>query len=382
MVMGEGALQTWPWAAALAGLIVAGPGAVAEGGEEDLDGDLVVTGGEEDLDGDLVVTGGEGVLRSDLEVTGGEVRSCRGPDDLVDLGARLGAAEEALAAVDFSGAIALLQPLESDLACFATGVDPPSLARGAFLLGYARFEAGDRPGARIAFGMAAVFDPQIAWDRTFPPDAQQEFNDAVLAALRVPPAQLTRGDQLQGTLEIDGLPREGPAEIPAGWHHVALRAPDGGAVLRRAVHFPAEGRVALGTEVVEEALEEAFVAGTPAVAARPPPGPILVVAGSVAAAVGIVVGISQRERALGVFGEVEADPDRYDTLEQPFEQARGASYAGWVVAGVGGVAIAVGVPLWIGSRPSQPGGPEATSLRVRWRCDDGETVTAELRGRW
>ena len=198
---------------------------------------------------------------ADLWPRSGAIQLC--PDDASDVNLidRIAEAEDALDLLEYSRAINALSPLVDALACLALPLDPSLLSRAAMLLGYARFQAGERDGAREAFAMAAVFHPDVDWDETYPPDAQQVFNSAVLDSLRAQDAHLWpafgAAEEAQDIL-VDGgsVPEEGV--LRPGLHQLAIKTRSD-APLRMAAEFvPGETiRLAPARELLD-----AFIAGT------------------------------------------------------------------------------------------------------------------------
>lgn len=114
---------------------------------------------------------------------------------------------------------------------------------------------------------------------------------------------------------------------------------------------------------------------------KPNPGPILVVAGAVAGAVGAIIGGVQTGAANDIYGQVEADNSQYDALLEDYEQARTGRTVGFVIAGVGGATAAAGIPVWIaGSK-----GPRATAgvgVEIDERSGAATGASLMLSGRW
>ncbi len=390
---------------------------------------------------------------ADLWPRGGEAARC--PESLgdVDLLARIAEAEDALDLVEYSRAINALGPLTDALACITHPVDAGQLSRAAMLLGYARFQSGDRDGADAAFAMAAVFDPDVKWDETYPPDAQQVFNSAVLDALRakdalVWPAFGAAEEAVDILVDGGTVPEDGT--LRPGLHQIAVKTRSDGQ-LRLAVRFVAGETVHLGPtrELIDSFLEgeeggeaagEALVAalartgdaeayivdpafgrifrfyassrevrlipgagGDPGTALKPGgtttdqgtpvarpvtgetpkrksranPGPVLVIAGGVTGIVGLSVGLAQRAKVLGIIDEYVATDNarKREELQAEYDRAAQGARAGFVVAGVGAVTAAVGIPVWIAS-----GKKTGSAYLILEGGAEGGSVT--LTGRW
>ncbi|MDP7111566.1 MAG: hypothetical protein QGH45_06375, partial [Myxococcota bacterium] len=171
------------------------------------------------------------------------------------LASAIGDAETALDALEFERAHEVLEPLLEDLACVGADPDPAGLARGALLLGYARFQRGDREGAAAAFDQAAAFHPELEWDTTYPPDAQQVFNNAVLANLRQPAAILE--GQVEG-VTVDGAALPGDRSYRPGLHLLTVPREDGSPV-RLAVRLEAGRTLRIGETA--RMIDELFAGG-------------------------------------------------------------------------------------------------------------------------
>ncbi len=160
----------------------------------------------------------------------GEADLCPPDRPPVDLGERTTTAVRAIHDWDYPSAIEALEPLQGALACFGSPVDGPALARAALLLGYAHFEGGDPLEARAAFAMAATFDPEVAWNEDFPPDARQVFLAAVNEVAEVEEVQLRFGGrgELRSLVEVDEAPLPKRGMIRPGLHLLDVPASGGG----------------------------------------------------------------------------------------------------------------------------------------------------------
>lgn len=363
--------------------------------------------------------------------TGGTVRLC--PPDVaeIDLGDRIEKAEGRLDELDFAGAETELAALDGQLACLALPLDSHLLARAALLMGYARFQRGDRRGAGTAFAMSAVFDPEVAWDEVYSPDAQQVFNSAVLESLRTPAGHLALGPddaaELQLRLDGSGFPLD--RSLRPGWHQVtvptitgpplqlAVRVPPGSTIEMSPVTdlmdsyvagCPGLGSVgdALQAAVTSANRREAYVVAvetgrvrrysaftqlleplgdddcapglTDPRARKSAAGAVTVLAGAVAGAVGLTIALTQRSRALGIHEQVTADPTLHGEMVGDYEAAGRAMTAGFAIAGVGGVALGIGIPVWIHE------GKIRGSVRLHWDGDPRRNRAAGIRweGTW
>ena len=385
------------------------------------------------------------------------------PDDVgdVELIARIAEAEDALDLLEYSRAINALGPLSEALACITHPVDAIQLSRAAMLLGYASFQAGDRDGANAAFAMAAVFDPDVDWDETYPPEAQQVFNSAVLDALRARDAQVWpafgAAEEAKDIL-VDGgtVPEDGA--LRPGLHQVAVKTRTGGQ-LRLAVRFVEGETVNIGPtrELFESFLagdeggapagdalvaalartgdSEAYIvepafgriyrfyaasrevreipgAGVDAGTSTKPtgevtdrgnrvanpgaggstkgtkgtkksakkrlnPGSVIFVAGGVTAGVGLGIGLANYVELVDIVDQFENTNNqrKKDELRVQYDKAVKGAQAGYIIAGVGGVTAAVGIPVWIAAGKSN-----SSAYLILEGGAEGGSVT--LTGRW
>ncbi|MDP7114039.1 MAG: hypothetical protein QGH45_18860 [Myxococcota bacterium] len=389
---------------------------------------------------------------ADLWPRGGQPALCPAGVGDVELIARIAEAEDALDLLEYSRAINALGPLSEALACITHPVEAGQLSRAAMLLGYARFLAGEREGAETAFSMAAVFDPDVNWDVTYPPDAQQVFNSAVLSALRAQDALIWpafgSAEEAKDIL-VDGSPVSDDGSLRPGLHQITVKTRAEGQ-LRLAVTFVAGETVHLGPtrELLESFLaggddstaagdalvaalartddDDAYIVdpafgriyrftagnrevreipGTSADAGTKPggeetergtrvskprtdaagrstkkkanPGPVLVIAGGVTGAVGLAVGLSQRAEVLRVIDDyVATDKEqKREELRDSYNRAANGARAGYVIAAIGGVTAAVGIPVWITS-----GDGNGRAFLILEGGAEGGSVT--LSGRW
>jgi hypothetical protein len=107
------------------------------------------------------------------------------------------------------------------------------------------------------------------------------------------------------------------------------------------------------------------------------PGPVLVIAGGVTGAVGLAVGLSRRAEVLRVIDEyVATDKEqKREELRDRYDRAAKGARAGYVIAAIGGVTAAVGIPVWIAAE--QRGG---NAFLILEGGAEGGSVT--LSGRW
>ena len=113
----------------------------------------------------------------------------------------------------------------------------------------------------------------------------------------------------------------------------------------------------------------------------PNPGPIMVIAGAVAGAVGAIIGGVQTGAANDLYGQVEADNSQYDALLDDYEAARTGRTVGFVIAGVGGATAAAGIPVWIvGSKTPRASAGLGVEIDEQTGTATGASLT--ISGRW
>jgi hypothetical protein len=320
------------------------------------------------------------------------------------------AAERALVDLRHGDALGLLSPVVERLACVEDPVDGATLARAVFLLGYARFLGGDRTGAEQAFGMAAVLDPDIAWDNDYPPEVQQTFNNAVLEALRARAGSVGFSEEFWRRTEevrIDGRAVAANGVVGAGLHRLTLPSRDQAGV-PVAIRFEPEqvvylwpvedlvsglvagdelGEVAkdaLVAALVDRGREQAIVVepssrrmyrfGTETrqlreiqplktppggdskpvgsrVARRalpqPTPGATLIIVGTITAIVGMSIGLALEKDAREMERLMELDPDEVGRLSDDYDRTVTGMTISFVAAGFGGASIGIGIPVAI-----------------------------------
>ncbi|MFZ5478600.1 MAG: hypothetical protein ACOZNI_17650 [Myxococcota bacterium] len=133
-------------------------------------------------------------------------------------------ADGALAYMEYESARRDLAIAAARLACLSEPVDPQLAARLWYMRGIAAFADGDTPAARRHFQRARLFDPRLAWDEDFAPDARPTFDGAV-DDLRVAEAVWVTIVPLPDGLLVDGRPAaapEGRVAMPPGEHIVQV----------------------------------------------------------------------------------------------------------------------------------------------------------------
>lgn len=320
------------------------------------------------------------------------------------------ASERALIDLRHDDALGLLSPVVEQLACVADPVDGATLARAVFLLGYARFLGGDRAGAQQAFGMAAVFDPEIAWDNDYPPEVQQTFNNAVLEALRTRAGAVGFSEEFWRRTEVvrvDGHAVPAGGAVLAGLHRITLPTRDPGGV-PVAIRFepgqvvnlwPVEDLVsglvagdelgevakdALVTALLDRGQQQVIVVEPSSrrmyrfsietrqlreiqplkappggddkpvgnrVARRalpqPTPGATLIIVGTITAITGMSIGLALDKDAREMERLMQLDPDEVGRLSDDYDRTVTGMTISFVVAGFGGASIGIGIPVAI-----------------------------------
>ena len=160
----------------------------------------------------------------------GETRLCPMGKHRHDIEDLLLGGQRALDSWDFDAAVAVLDPVMDDLACFSEPAYAVTLAKAAMFLGYAHFEAGRNTEAREAFRRAAVFDATAQWDDRYPPDAGRVFGMAVDDAIEATEARLQVLDafRLHPEVRINGGTFPGDGALTPGEHRVTVHDRTGG----------------------------------------------------------------------------------------------------------------------------------------------------------
>lgn len=302
-------------------------------------------------------------------------------------------------------AAAALEQLESMLPCVSEPIAGQTAARIFFLQGVALAYVDRDDQAREAFRQALVVYPQLDWEARFPPGPELVFRDAIQAALRSEKARISvvPGVADSGEVWVDGeaVAAEGAdLSVAAGRHVLQWRTADGTFATRvldvavgDEVTVFARGDVATAalngagcgpcrqaaadalTRLAEEVgLVEIHLAelgavdmlhtfdlggGTwrrtdeGAVARRlrnrrlQDVGKVTMLAGGAMALTGAVLGITGHARATQL-ADGAADfetQEQFDESSRQYANSRVQSYLGFTLAGVGGAAVVLGVPL-------------------------------------
>ena len=361
--------------------------------------------------------------------TSGSPEPCpRGVEEL-GLESTIQDAEAAIDLVAYEQAVSLLTPIFEQLACVGDPASPTQLSRAAFLLGFVRYQEEDIEEATETFRMAAAFDPDLTWDNNFAPEAQQTFNNAVLDALREETSYLRLNG---GIWEMPGLTVDGEAvpergAVHPGLHRVTVPAGDG-SMRCLSVRFPAnttvhlapadelvpgmvesneageQAVVVLAAALLRQEASEAYVVDTTshhvyrivadtgrligplgrsrarvtlAPGSAPNPGAVMVIAGAVVGAVGLTIGLVQRSQAIDAYDQAVANPGSKDAFSDDFYDSKSGMTAGFVVAGIGGLALCAGIPVWISTAKKHQTARRAT-IGLSWSTLPGEGSEARL----
>jgi hypothetical protein len=114
-------------------------------------------------------------------------------------------------------------------------------------------------------------------------------------------------------------------------------------------------------------------------APKPTGGPVLVGAGSLVAALGLVAALDQRSQAVEIFEHVEQDPGSYDDSLPSYQRARRGMTTALLVAGIGGAIAVTGIPVWVGeARQAREGAAVAIAPVVV----PGSGAGVWIEGRW
>ena len=342
----------------------------------------------------------------DIEVvTAGEVLSC--PGSPVEMAVFERGLDKALDHVLYQEQEELgqvLDRLDAMLPCLVEVLPRRELARISFLGGLGLAFRGEDEAAREGFRRALVVCPELEWDGRFPPKAKEVFQQAVLDALRSGsvPLSIERGVADHADLWIDGLAVApgGSTSLAEGRHLVQWRVHDGGTSTRALVLGEGDGITVLGrtdvaravvtgegTAVAWERAESALAAvaasagvdtvylahlGSDDLLHRFSPetgewtitdaglvhdrlqcrrlqeaGTASLIAGGALAALGLVVGIVGFTEASGLDDEADdfGSAEVYQRSAESYSSARSAAIFGFAIAGIGGGAVTVGIPL-------------------------------------
>ena len=117
----------------------------------------------------------------------------------------------------------------------------------------------------------------------------------------------------------------------------------------------------------------------PRPARAPTGGPVLVAAGSLVAALGLVAALDQRSQALEIFDHVQQYPGSYDDSLASYQRARRGMTTALLVAGIGGAIAVTGIPVWVGEASRAR---EGAALAVAPVVVPGAGAGVWIEGRW
>lgn len=218
---------------------------------------------------DLVAETGYTALTSD----GVELFTCKGPAlDATGFDARLGAAVRLVDELDLEAASEALRTLEADLPCSVSAVPARQLHDLFFFSGLMAAYDEERDKAIAGFARAAALKPDVQWNESYGPTAQQLFLLGKEQALTAEPVTLTLVPPTDTQrMWIDGRETSdaGPtvAELRAGTHVVHVETGSGAI---RAVGLDLPGGPALYADprAAGEAVEQGAMDGPAAQAAE------------------------------------------------------------------------------------------------------------------
>jgi hypothetical protein len=320
-----------------------------------------------------------------------------------------------------------LERLAAMLPCVGEPLAGENIARASFLQGIALAYVERNDEALEAFRQALVVYPQLDWEARFPPGPELVFREAILAALRSEKAKLSVAEHVGEVAQvwIDGVPISagGETSVAAGRHLLQWRL-DGGAFETRLLAVEGGTQVAVFGRVdvayaaitgvgcepclataaaaLTRLADEAGVAQVHlvelgvvdmlhtfavdgerwertdegAVARRVRNGrlrnvgKVTLAAGGALALVGTIVGVAGYANATGLVDEAtQLDTQaQFDENSNRYANARIQSYLGFTLAGVGGGALLVGLPLsGAGRQPSATGGADRGRSAVETR---------------
>jgi len=334
--------------------------------------------------------------------------------------------KEVLDSLEYAEAELVLGRVWEALSCADAFVDPGTLIELTMALGLAAHFRGQFNPARQWFSYALTVHPDLAWNDTYPPDAQQVFNHALAELLRAGEATLEvfpgegvtevkvdgrtvdplspRLSLMQGThqvqwrgadgavagvtvfvlggdqavlLSADGL-REAildgpasPATLPAALERLEVLASSRGAAQVVVLGEPTPYRWTVGSEQVEEAPLEsaASVAPTPPGPARRAGGawPALIAAGGGTTAAGAVLAVASYTSGQTIRDEIEAgglSPEEEAERTAAYDQRMDLNAVGFVVAGVGAAVLVTGLVITATSGGSGQAAADASPIHV------------------
>lgn len=327
-------------------------------------------------------------------------------------------------------AAAGLERLEAMLPCVGEPIAGETVARISFLQGVALAYVERDDEAREAFRQALVVYPQLDWESRFPPGPELVFRDAIQAALRSEKARISVAPAVRESAEvwIDGVVIEvgaGDAFVTAGRHMLQWRTGSGAFVTRVLIVGDGSEVTVYGRGDVAEAairghgcrpcrsaaaaalVQEAGLAGVEqvhlaelggvdmlhtftvdgeswaqtdegVVARRVRDhrmrnvGKVTLVAGSALVLTGTILGIAGHARATQLAdGALDIETQaQFDEDSSQYANSRVQSTLGFTLAGAGGAAVLVGIPL----TTSGKGGSRARSTRLTRSGVDGRLV--------
>lgn len=217
---------------------------------------------------DLVAETGYTALTSE----GVELFTCKGPAlDAAGFDARLGAAVRLVDELDLEAASEALRALEADLPCSVSAVPARQLHDLFFFSGLMAAYDEERDQAIARFARAAALKPDVTWNESYGPTAQQLFLLGKEQALTAEPVTLTVVPPTDAQrMWIDGRQTDdaGPtvADLRAGTHVVHVETGSGAI---RAVGLDLPGGPALYADprAAAQAVESGVMEGPAAEAA-------------------------------------------------------------------------------------------------------------------
>ena len=329
-----------------------------------------------------------------------------------ELARQMAEVEPLMQALEYGEARSRLRDLQARL-CAATETLPvETVGRIPFLLGITHVYGPppDPEAAREAFRTAIHRHPDLEWDANFPPDAQELFMEAVLAAVRSPQVtlRLPFGDR-PGRLFIDGVEvshREPRVTLVGPRHLLQLHDADGvvhtlqfdsggaeevqwvspvrvrgglgltpdlpegavafGALLTAAtqrdhtevlVLSSATAELAWRHDVIDRSWSRvSLVLGRQLARAKAvrSTGGVLVGVGGAIAVAGAVLGAANHSLGLDLQDDMESDLGLYHHLIDEYEANQRGATAGFTLFGVGSAIALSGIPLIVhGTRMEQ-----------------------------
>lgn len=178
--------------------------------------------------GDLIAsTLSELLADTEASLTGAALTTCQGNPTTLEAIASLQTQIEGMVGyMEFENALTTLSQATASLACVRDRLDENIAPRLYFLEGIAAHGASNVQRAKAAFAAALVFNPELAWDDYFAPDAKSLLDLAASEMDQEARVKVTLSPTPDaGALWVDGYPASSvPLELVPGDHLVQVLA--------------------------------------------------------------------------------------------------------------------------------------------------------------